>query len=91
MQAAMEKLSKEVGAAQWVADIHYIQCDLASLAAVPAAASEFFLKEAQMLKAESPESSEPSVGLDLLFLNAGIYTHKPETKTEDGFDLMWGV
>lgn len=91
MQAAIEKLKKEVGAERWVADIHYIECDLASLAAVPAAAKDFFIKEEERLKAESPELSEPSVGLDLLFLNAGIYTHKPGTKTEDGFDLMRGV
>lgn len=91
MQAAIDRLKNEVGAERWIADILYIECDLANLGAVWTAADHFFTKEAQILQAESRESPQPSVSLDLLFLNAGIYTHKPETKTEDGFDLMWGV
>ncbi|PWN22965.1 NAD(P)-binding protein [Microstroma glucosiphilum] len=91
MKASIEKLKNEVGAERWLADILYIQCDLANLDAVQNAAKEFFVMEALMLEADSLNLPAPSVGLDLLFLNAGIYTHRPETKTDDGFDLMWGV
>lgn len=63
--------------------IHYIQCDLASLASVQAAAHTFLEHEKKRTGSGQPR-------LDLLFLNAGVMAI-PAGTTKDGYEIQFGT
>ncbi|KAF2135231.1 uncharacterized protein K452DRAFT_293377 [Aplosporella prunicola CBS 121167] len=70
-----EALIERVKAVAPTTPLHFIQCDLASLPSVAAAAAQFLAA---------------SDRLDILMCNAGIMAHPPGL-TSDGYELQFGI